>query len=238
MREFVFTISYDRGADPLMDVFRENPNSRGGSFVCAMDTTKFWRIDRIDGSPDPVADAKRILTSDDYEGFSVSDRACDGKRVSAVLEDAAERSVLYTSIQCESRCDAIPFLAQRYLDDVLLMDVQRAGDTERWRILMQSDEKIGLLYDTLSARFRDGLSFSFEHLTDVTDPPLDPFPILNLPAEQQRVLQAAFEHGYYETPRETTLDALATVLDCPRSTVSYRLRRAEAELVREFFSDG
>jgi len=236
MREFVFTITYDAGADPLMDLFRDNPDARGRSLICAIDTTQFWQIDRIDGSSDIVADAQSVLTSDDYAGFSVSNLTCDGERFTAVLDEGAERCVLYTSVACENRCDAVPFLARRYLDGVLLMDIQRANDAERWRILMRDDEKVGLLYDTLSARFRDGLSFSFGHLKDVTKPPLDPFSSLVLSAEQQRVLEAAFGHGYYETPRETTLDELAEVLDCPRSTVSYRLRRAEAELVRGFLS--
>jgi predicted DNA binding protein len=43
--------------------------------------------------------------------------------------------------------------------------------------------------------------------------------------------------GYYETPIETTLDAVADRLDLPRSTVSYRLRRAEAQLVESYLSE-
>jgi predicted DNA binding protein len=47
-------------------------------------------------------------------------------------------------------------------------------------------------------------------------------------------MAAAVERGYYETPREITVEELAEELDLPRSTLSYRLRRAEAELVRSF----
>ena len=54
--------------------------------------------------------------------------------------------------------------------------------------------------------------------------------------EQGRVLEVAAQNGYYETPRETTLDELAAELDCPRSTVSYRLRKAEAALVEAYLS--
>jgi predicted DNA binding protein len=236
MREFVFTITYENGADPLMDLFQETPNARGSSLVCAMDEEKFWRIDRIDGPDTMVTAAKELLLSEDYDSASISTRECDGDRFSAVFEDAAEHCVLYTSVECTERCDAVPFLARQYLPGVLLLDIRRVEDTERWRILTQDDEKIGLLYDTLSARLRDGLEFGFEHLKDVTEPPLDPFSSLELPPEQQRVLEAAFRHGYYATPRETTLDQLSTELGWPRSTVSYRLRRAESELVREFIS--
>jgi predicted DNA binding protein len=55
---------------------------------------------------------------------------------------------------------------------------------------------------------------------------------VTLPGEQQVALRTAYEHGYYDTPRDATLEELATALDVPRSTLSYRLRRAEAQLVR------
>jgi predicted DNA binding protein len=48
------------------------------------------------------------------------------------------------------------------------------------------------------------------------------------------VLEAAVDRGYFETPREVTLDELAADLDLPGSTVSYRLRRATAELAKSF----
>ncbi|WP_449271428.1 helix-turn-helix domain-containing protein [Haloarcula vallismortis] len=54
--------------------------------------------------------------------------------------------------------------------------------------------------------------------------------------EQSRVLELAAGKGYYETPRETTLDDIAAELDWPRSTVSYRLRQAEAALVEAYMS--
>jgi predicted DNA binding protein len=93
-----------------------------------------------------------------------------------------------------------------------------------------------MLYDTLAASLRDGLTFNFDHLTPVTSSPMTPFESRSLRSEQRRVLEVAFEAGYYETPRETTLDDIADRLDWPRSTVSYRLRRAEAEVVAEFLS--
>lgn len=45
-----------------------------------------------------------------------------------------------------------------------------------------------------------------------------------VPREQRTALQAAVEHGYYETPRQIELSDLAEKLEIPRSTLSYRLR--------------
>jgi predicted DNA binding protein len=55
-----------------------------------------------------------------------------------------------------------------------------------------------------------------------------------LPAEQDAALRAAVEHGYYETPREVDVGELAAHLDVPRSTLTYRLRRAEEYLAKQY----
>ena len=51
---------------------------------------------------------------------------------------------------------------------------------------------------------------------------------------QRAVLLAAFEHGYYEQPRDCTLTELSSVLGCAKSTTSETLRSAEAKLVDRF----
>ncbi len=59
----------------------------------------------------------------------------------------------------------------------------------------------------------------------------------SLPVEQRAALQAAVERGYYETPRRIDLSDLAEELSVPRSTLSYRLRRAKASLATAFVAD-
>jgi predicted DNA binding protein len=54
-----------------------------------------------------------------------------------------------------------------------------------------------------------------------------------LPPAQEAALQAAVEHGYYESPREVDVGELAEHLDVPRSTLTYRLRRAEEHLAKQ-----
>jgi len=48
---------------------------------------------------------------------------------------------------------------------------------------------------------------------------------------QQEAVHAALEHGYYEVPREGTVEDVAATLDCAPSTASNHLRKAEARLV-------
>ncbi|TKX76629.1 transcriptional regulator, partial [Halorubrum sp. SD626R] len=59
----------------------------------------------------------------------------------------------------------------------------------------------------------------------------------DLSPEQEAALRAAVEHGYYETPRETDVGDLADHLGVPRSTLTYRLRRAEEQLAKRFVAD-
>jgi len=59
-------------------------------------------------------------------------------------------------------------------------------------------------------------------------------PDASLTERQREVVRAAVELGYYEVPREATLDDLAAALEVAPSTVSDHLRKAEAELMTAF----
>ncbi|WP_436924101.1 helix-turn-helix domain-containing protein [Halosimplex amylolyticum] len=236
MREFVFTLTYETGADPLMDAFAATPEAGSTALVCPVSESEVWRLDRVTGPAETVERAAALIADEERDLLSISDRGCAGRRYSDVLSASARRAVVYTRVSEAVRCDAVALIARRYLTGGVLAEVTRRESEERWRILTESDEKVGMLYDTLGGTLREGISFRFEHLEDATEPPSNPFASLSLRPEQRQVLELAAEMGYYETPRETTLDDLAAELDCPRSTVSYRLRRAEAQVVAGFLS--
>ncbi|MFQ3294944.1 MAG: putative DNA binding protein [Natrialbaceae archaeon] len=52
--------------------------------------------------------------------------------------------------------------------------------------------------------------------------------------DQQQMIQAGIEEGYYDTPRTCTLTELAETLGIAKSTCSEKLHRAESKIVREF----
>ncbi|ELZ61837.1 MULTISPECIES: helix-turn-helix domain-containing protein [Haloferax] len=54
---------------------------------------------------------------------------------------------------------------------------------------------------------------------------------------QRDALVAAYEHGYFEEPREAALDDLSEVLDISPTAVSGRIRRGTAELVESILLD-
>lgn len=54
---------------------------------------------------------------------------------------------------------------------------------------------------------------------------------------QRDALVTAYEHGYFEEPREAALEDLAEVLDISPTAVSGRIRRGTAELVESILLD-
>jgi predicted DNA binding protein len=51
--------------------------------------------------------------------------------------------------------------------------------------------------------------------------------------ERKAALQAAVDHGYYESPGEIDVKGLADRLDVPQSTLNHRLRRGEDPLAKQ-----
>lgn len=54
---------------------------------------------------------------------------------------------------------------------------------------------------------------------------------------QRALVTAAVEHGYYDTPRETTLTELAEAVGIAKSTASETLHRAEGSIVKQYVDD-
>jgi len=58
-----------------------------------------------------------------------------------------------------------------------------------------------------------------------------------LTERQRRIVTAAIEAGYYDTPRDCSLTELADKLDIAKSTASETLHRAEEKIVKRFAED-
>jgi hypothetical protein len=54
VREFVFTVTYDRGADPIADIFIDYPDVISKSLTCTVTTDSIWHLDRITGPEDAL----------------------------------------------------------------------------------------------------------------------------------------------------------------------------------------
>jgi hypothetical protein len=94
--------------------------------------------------------------------------------------------------------------------------------------LTTSRERLSTLGEQFDAL---GISYTIDSIYRQVDPE----PVLT--EQQWRVVTAAVEAGYYDTPRETTLTDLAEELGIAKSTCSETLHRAEERIVKRFVAE-
>ncbi len=97
--------------------------------------------------------------------------------------------------------------------------------TWTFRIRFPSRDCVSQAYDGLEAA---DVTVDLTRLHDLTE---ETAPELGLTAEQYETLVAAIKHGYFEIPRKTSMQDLATELDVSHQALSERLRRAYRTLV-------
>lgn len=238
MREFVFDLVYGPEVIEGPDGGVRSADVRSTGMGGCQEEQRFWRVERLEGPEDALERVGRDLQTSPLDLDRVTERGCESKASLEELGRTKTTLELYCRIDRIGGCETVYTLASEYLGIDVLFEFERDGATETWRVLMGSDEKVGLLYDALQVTLRPGISFEFGHIGDAAGWRTELVSHLDIPIEQRTALELAVERGYYETPREVTLDELADVLDWPRSTLSYRLRRAESRLVKAFSARG
>lgn len=236
MREYVFTIHYAEGAHPTAEVFREYPDLVAQSVDCAATADRFWRIEHVSGPEAALDHLVDVVQTPRVPPEVISMREPGIDAYHEVVDRTTDRLTLYTRLSDIQGTDAVPALVTKYLDGHAVFETTRHAGEYRWRVLLENDHKIGMLYDTLTGRCRDDLSMSFERMGEASDWAADAMSVASMPAEQREAMSLAVARGYYEEPRDVELQELAEETDVPRSTLSYRLRRAEAALARRFVS--
>jgi len=83
----------------------------------------------------------------------------------------------------------------------------------------------------------DEMDIQFDVLEIHQDGPDDTASEFALTEPQIEALVSAYEHGYYDEPRETSLEELGSILGISRTAVSGRLKRASSRLIEERLDD-
>ncbi|XVH31988.1 helix-turn-helix domain-containing protein [Haloferacaceae archaeon DSL9] len=103
-----------------------------------------------------------------------------------------------------------------------------SGNQDRWdlRVLFPNHENISTTHEYCK---QNGLTLNIKRIYELDDGREGRF---GLTDNQQSALSLAFEHGYYDVPRQSTLGDLAAELDISHQALSERLRRAEHQLIK------
>lgn len=238
MREFVFALEYEPGTNPVADVLAENPDTTIQSLSCHVTPESLWRVDYATGSTDALEALESAYRDDAYGADCLVRDDCEAECEIQILHRCSDELVVYTYWDRTDLCTSVPHVALEQLGDGLLFETYREGRRYRWRLVLDSDAAVGTFVDALEAEVGPCAGMDVIRVTEVDPDGAHPASSDHLSPEQRAALEAAVEHGYYETPRAIELDELADQLDVPRSTLSYRLRRAEAALATEFVDRG
>ena len=237
MREFVFALDYEPGSNPIADILADAPDAQLRSLSCHVTADTLWRVDHITGSESTLDSVTEAAATADYYADCLVRRDCQGEWETRVLDRSAETLILYSYWQRTVACTSIPHLALEHFGDGLIFETTWRGRRYQWRLILPSEAKLTPFYRTLEAeiaetagvdivRIRETNTDSLGMANDETGRILSP--------EQDSALRAAVEQGYYKTPRAIETYGLAEKLDVPGSTLSYRLRRAEAQLAAAY----
>jgi hypothetical protein len=233
MREFTFDLVYGGESGTVSDLFARHEELRLRSLNAPFDEC-FWRLSRVAG-PTAVLDQLERRHAEggllgDLDGEAVEDRYVE------CIERAARRRVLYTFAADPAASTVLGLVAQRFSPGTVV-ETLRQGDRQTWRLLLRPDATVGAFHEVLTERLGSGVRFRMGAIRDATAWRDQAAPG-DVPTEQRQAVRAAVQAGYYEAPRQATLDEISAELGIPRSTLSYRLRRAESHLARAFVTAG
>jgi len=235
MRELAFALEYAPGCNRVADTLAEHPGARIRSLSLHATDERLWRVDHASGSPDALDAIEDAFRSTDYYADCLATDDCGATQTMDVLDRTAETLVLYSYWERTPVCVSVPHLALDHLGDGLLFDTRHEKRHYTWRIIHSGTGDVGAFFDALSSAVGDCAEMEMLRTGVRTEPGADvDGDGVTLSTEQEAALRAAVEHGYYENPREVDVGELAAHLDVPRSTLTYRLRRAEEQLAKGY----
>lgn len=232
MREFTFTIEYESDVDPMMDVCEAYPDLRIRSLDCHADDRSLWRLDRAIGPVNALAELDAVFLDSDTCNDCLDAPSCESEKVYERVGRGRSSRTYYSRWPNDDRCSSVDRLAATYLRPGVWR-ATREGSRYRWDLLVESDDRIGPFYDAVQTAHGEGRRFVFDHLREAVDWG-DALGTTALSPDQRTAVETAVDNNYYDEPRGTTVASLADDLSVPTSTLSYRLRRAEARLVSAF----
>lgn len=233
MRELVFALEYEPGANRVADTLADYPDARIRSLSLHATADRLWRVDHASGGSAALAAIEETFRATDYYADCLAAEACGAPQTTRVLDRTEQTLVLYSDWVRTPTCVSVPHIARDHLGDGILFETRHESRHYTWRLIHSGAGDVAAFFDALEAAIGETAEMELLRTTETTATGQPPPSTAGLAPEQEAALQAAVEHGYYETPREVDVAELAAHLEVPRSTLTYRLRRAEEELAKQ-----
>ncbi|MFC4987295.1 helix-turn-helix domain-containing protein [Saliphagus infecundisoli] len=234
MRELVFALEYEPGCNRVADALADHPDARVRSLSLHATAKQLWRVDHATGTPDALDAIEDAFLTSDYYADCLATEDCNATQTTNVLDRTDDTLVLYSDWERTPTCASVPHIARDHLGDGVLFETRHEGRYYTWRLIHSGEGDVAAFFDALEAAVGDCAQMEMLRTADTTTSAggVDETQ-RDLSPEQEAALRAAVEHGYYESPRELDVGELAEHLDVPRSTLTYRLRRAEEHLAKQ-----
>lgn len=234
MRELVFALEYEPGCNKLADTLADHPGARIRSLSLHATSENLWRVDHATGDPDALNDIENAFLTSDYYADCLATEDCGATQTTEVLDRTDDTLVLYSYWERTPDCASVPHIARDHLGDSVLFETRHEGRHYTWRLIHSGKGDVAAFFDDLETAVGECAQMEMLRTADTTTSAgRSDGTQTGLSPTQEAALQAAVEHGYYESPREVDVSELAKHLDVPRSTLTYRLRRAEEHLAKQ-----
>jgi predicted DNA binding protein len=235
MHELVFALEYEPNCNSVADTLAEHPDAWVRSLSLHATEECLWRVDHATGTLDALVAIEDAFLNSDYYADCLATGDCNATQTMQVLDRTEETLVLYSYWERTPLCSSIPHIARAHLGDGLLFDTRHESRHYTWRIIHSGEGDVSAFFDELATAVGDCARMEMlRTAATATSTDDGDSRATELSPEQEAALHVAVEHGYYESPREIDVGELATHLNVPRSTLTYRLRRAEEHLAKQY----
>jgi len=233
MRDLVFALEYEPGCNRVADALADHPDARIRSLSLHATNERLWRVDHATGTSAALDDVEGAFLAGDYYADCLATDHCGATQTTEVLERTDDALVLYSRWERTPNCASVPHIARDHLGDGVLFETRHEGRHYTWRVVHSGEGDEAGFFDEVARAVGDCATMEMLRAGDAASSGEGPAAGADgLSPEQEAALRAAVEHGYYESPREVDVADLAEHLDVPRSTLTYRLRRAEEWLAK------
>ena len=165
-------------------------------------------------------------TGGDYERFREA-MAADPTVDDAAVVERTDGGVLYQVEWCDSVVDLITEITDQHGS---ILEARARDGTWRLRLRFADEENLAAFQEQFADR-------TFE-VNRVFTPAAPRQREYGLTPEQRTALVTALEEGYFDVPRDRTIEDLADALGVSSNAVSQRLRRGSANLVEHTLTVG